>query len=110
MGLGPATESPQDRQWLLERVDRLCASLSPLSRRKRRAGWSPEAAALLGRFEQVRDRLQDPNPLHKRQLPDDVQTMRCLDAWAIDIFSDSRPLGEAFDLSRELRRVARGSM
>jgi hypothetical protein len=101
------TEHPQGRGRLLERIDRLIASLSqPLSRAERKAGWSPEAAtALLEHFEQVRDRLRASGALDPRTLPAGEQALRGMDAWGIDIASDSPLMREVLNLSHELRRA-----
>ena len=101
------TEHPHGRERLLERIDRLIASLSqPLSRAERKAGWSPEAAtALLEHFEQVRDRLRASGALDPRTLPAGEQALRGMDAWGIDIASDSPLMREVLDLSHELRRA-----
>jgi hypothetical protein len=98
-----------DRRRLVERVDRLCAFLSqPLSGRAREAGWSPEAAAaLLDQLRPVRERLATEGSLDPRELPDAGQAVRGMDAWGIDIASDSPLLAEVFDVSSELRGFAR---
>jgi hypothetical protein len=105
----PETENPQGRERLLERLDRVVASLSqPLSRAERKAGWSPEAAtALFAHFEHVRDRLRALAALDPRTLPAGHQAIRGLDAWGIDIESDSALAREVVDLADELRSAGR---
>jgi hypothetical protein len=75
-----------------------------------KAGWSPEAAtALIEHFEHARDRLRASGALDPGAVPARDQALRGMDAWGIDIASDSPLTRQVRDLSAELRRAGRAA-
>ncbi len=100
------------RSDVLPKLDALIHALSrPVTRQERRAGWSEESrVTMLEYFTGAKTRLLDPRPLQPEEFPPEWVALRGLDAWGIDIGSESALRERALDIAGDLRRVLAGEL